>query len=515
MIGKTIRDERAAPAEDPMYADNQITSNKPAAPERDVLDTTAAGGLILRGSAMRFASYVAVVALSAVSTALLTRHLGVATFGQYTTVISLVSVISVVTDAGMSNLGTREYAVQSGSDRDKLLQELLSLRIALTSVGVFLAAMFAVAAGFSPALLAGTLLAGIATVALVLQHTLSIPLSAMLRMGPISMLELARQALSVVLIVTLVLVGAGVLPLLAVTLIVNLALIPLTAVFVRGQITLGVSLRPRHWVSLMRLTVYFSLATAVGTVYVYAAQILTSLVASPHQSGLFAVSFRVFIVAAAVPGMLVGTALPMLARAARDDQQRLAYALRRIFEVSLIIGVAAALTTFAGARFVIEVIANQEYAGAASVLQIQGIAMIASFVTAGWAFALISTKRYKGLLIANAGALVVSCTLTPLLARTNGANGAAIATLCGEATLALGSLVALTRGQPELRPPFAIVVKVLIAVIPAAALASSTVVPPLPLTLLSVSIYGLLILLLRAVPREVIDLLPGRRVLAR
>ena len=107
--------------------------------EPDVLDTPAAGRLIIRGGALRFASYLAVVALSVIPVAILTRYLGVVRFGQYATIISLVTVVSVVTDAGMSGLGTREWAVRKGADRDTLMRDLLGLRIALTLAGVVFA----------------------------------------------------------------------------------------------------------------------------------------------------------------------------------------------------------------------------------------------------------------------------------------------------------------------------------------------------------------------------------------
>lgn len=474
----------------------------------DVLDSSAAGGLIIRGGALRLGSYVGVVALSVLTTALLTRHLGVIDFGHYTTVISLVSVVSVITDAGMSNLGTREYAMRVGADREALLRDLLGLRVALTLVGVTLATVFALAAGYDTALLAGTVVAGLATVALVFQHTLSIPLGAALRLGTISSLELVRQILTVVAIVVLIALGAGVFPLLAVALAVNLVLVPLTAALVRGQISMRMQLRPRRWLALMKLTIYFALATAVGTIYVYTAQILTSLVASEHQSGLFAASFRVFIVTAGIPGLLVGGALPMLARAARDDRERLAYALQRIFEVSLILGVAAAIGLLGGAQFVIHVIAGPQFASAAGALRIQGIAMVASFLTAGWGFALISLKRYGSLIAANAAAFLVSCILTVSLAASHGAEGAALATLCGEATLAAASLIVLLRGAPQLRPLLAVVPKVAVAAIPAVVLALSLGLSSLVRALLALALYGLLILLTRAVPREIIELIP-------
>jgi O-antigen/teichoic acid export membrane protein len=486
------------------------SSRGPSDTISDSLDSTEAGGRIIRGGVLRLGGYGAMLALSVISAALLTRYLGVTDFGRYTTVLSLVGVVAAITDAGMSTVGQREFAVREGAERDELMRDLLGLRMILTAIGVLLVTAFAFAVGYGHALLEGTVLAALGTVALVIQHTHTIPLSAELRLGTLTALDLARQVLMVAAIVLLVLLEAGIMPLLAVTLAVNLVLIPPTAALARRQISLRMALRPRRWAALLRLTVSFSLATAVGTIYVYTAQVLTSVVSSPHQSGLFAVSFRVFIVIGAIPGVIVGGALPLLARAARDDRERLAYALQKIFEVSAILGVGAALALLAGAKLIISVLANSEYAAAVGVLQIQGLALIASFMLAGWSFALLSLKRYTGVLLANLVAFVVSCSLTAVLASSDGARGAAIATVCGEGVLALGSLVALAYGHPELRPKLPIVVKVVLAAAPAAAIALFVDVPSLIRVLLALLVYGGVIALTRAVPAEALELLPGR-----
>jgi O-antigen/teichoic acid export membrane protein len=476
----------------------------------DLLDSRRAGGVLLRGSVLRFGGFVTTVGLSVVSATLLTRHLGVARFGQYTTVMSLVAVVAAVTDAGMSTYGTREYAIRREPGRSAFMQILLGLRVVLTLAGVLLTVAFALAAGYDTALLLGALTASLSTVPLVFQHTLSIPLSAELRLGTVSALEVARQALLVAGLVALIVAGAGVLPLLTVPLITNSLLIPPTTVLVRGRISARLRLTPGQWPPLLRATVVFSLATAVGTIYVYTAQILTSLVTSRYQSGLFAVSFRVFIVISAVPGLLVGGTLPLLARAARDDRERLAYALQRVFDVSLILGVAAVLGTLAGAPFIIEVIAGRGYAGATEALQIQGVALLASFLLAGWSFALLSLKRHVVLLLINLAAFLTSCLLTILLASSHGATGAAVATVCGETVLAVGSLVALIRGHPEFRPRLGVVLKVVLASLPAVLLVLLVEIPSLSLALLALAAYGLLILVTGAVPEELLELIPRR-----
>jgi O-antigen/teichoic acid export membrane protein len=477
----------------------------------DVLDTPAAGRLIVRGGILRFGSYVGVVGLSVISVVLLTRYLGVARFSEYTTVISLVTVVSMVTDSGMSNLGTREYAMRSGSERDALMRDLLGLRVVLTLCGVALATLFALFAGYSPSLLAGTVIACLATIALVYQHTLSIPLTAELRLGALSLLDLGRQLLTVIAIVALVAAGAGLVALLAVTLGVYLVLIPVTAALVRGRISLRLDLRPRRWLSLLRLTVVFSMATAVGTIYMYTAQILTSLVANPHQSGLFAASFRVFIVTAAVPGMLVATALPVLARAARDDRPRLGYALQRTFDVSAIVGFAAAIGVTTGARFIIAVVAGPKYAGAAAALRIEGIALLASFVLAGWGFGLLAMHRHRALLAANLGAFVVSASLTLILAHTSGARGAALASACGEVTLGILCLIGLTRGSPELRPKLGVAAKAALAGVPAVVVGFLAGLPPALAPIAALAVFAVLVGVLRATPDELYALIPGRQ----
>lgn len=502
------RDSTSAAAGIAMHAaDRQVE-------EPDLLDSTAAGGVLIRGSGLRLGSYVGVVALSVLSAALLIRHLEPERFGQYTTVMSLVGIVSAVTDVGMSTLGTREYAIRHGEDREALMRDLLGLRVALTTVGVLLALAFALAAGYDLSLLVGTAFAALSVVAIVYQHTLSIPLNTQLRLGALSVLELIRQALSVVLIVALVALGSGVLPFLIVALVVNLLLIPPTASMAKGLITMRMALRPRRWARLLRLTVAFALASAVGTIYVYTAQILTSLAANPHQSGIFSASFRVFIVISAIPGLLASSALPVLARAARDDRDRLAYALDRMFNVSLIVGVAAALGCLAGAHFMIAVVGGSKYSASVGALQIQGFALIASFLLAVWGFGLLSLHRHRGLLLANASALIVSAVLTLLLAHTDGAQGAAIATVCGESMLALGYLIALLRAGQEYRPRIGVIGKVILASVPAVAIAMLHGIPSLPRALAVLAAYGTMIVLLKVIPPEVLELLPLRRASA-
>jgi O-antigen/teichoic acid export membrane protein len=470
---------------------------------QDVLDTSAAGGLVIRGSVMRVASYAIGSALSIISAALLTRYLGPSDFGRYGTVFALVTIVGAITEAGMTALGVREFTVRSGPDRDRLMHHLLGLRLAMTVVGTLVGVAFALVAGYDSQMIAGTVAAGAGLVLSVLAGTLTVPLQSALMFGRVSALELLRQGATTAFLVVLIAAGAGLVPLLGVPIPVGILMLTVTALLVRGQTGVRPQFNLAAWWTLLRETASLALATAVGTLYVYMAIVLLSLISTDDQVGYFNASFRVFIVIVAVSGLFATSALPVLARAARDDEARLGYAIQRLFEVAVIVGMLCALATVLGARVAIGVIAGlPKYEPAVAVLRIQGLAMLASFVLMTWSFALISLRLHRAVLLANGLALVTSLGLTLALAPAHGARGAAWSTLAGETLLAIAYLVGLVRHRSTLRPKFTILAKVIPAAL--AALAIGLVVPASDLvaTLVASGVYLLLVLVLRAVPAE-------------
>jgi O-antigen/teichoic acid export membrane protein len=386
----------------------------------------------------------------------------------------------------------------------------LGLRILITTVSIVLATAFAVAAGYNGERILGTAVAGIGLGLVSVQATVAVPLFTMLRLGQTTALELLRQAIWVALLIVLALLGAGILPLLAATVPAGLVMLAVTVALTRRHMPIRPAVRPTMWVTLLRDTLTFSLATGVGAMYVFTTQILTSLTASGVQNGLFAASFRVFVVAASIAGLVVSAAFPVLARAARDDRERLRYAVQGMFEVVLILGVAAALSAVTGAAPIIELIAGPHFAQAAPALRIEGAALLASFILPALGLALISLHRHRALAIANLIALSITAALTIVLAKSHGATGAAVATVCGEWILCGGYLFALTRGTDALHLNATVALRVAAAAIPAFAVMLLGL-PAVAQLVAALVVYGGLIVVVKAIPSELYALLPFRR----
>src|SRR6478672_20976 len=163
----------------------------------DVLDTPTAGGRVIRGSVLRAGTYLAGVLLSVLSASLMIRHLGLTNWGRYVTISSLLAVVTGLSEAGLSNLGVREYATLGGGERKRLLENLLGIRLTLTVAGIAVAVAFAALASYPTVVATGTLVAGVGLLLMVVQQTAGIPLVGTLRFGWASALELLRQVATV------------------------------------------------------------------------------------------------------------------------------------------------------------------------------------------------------------------------------------------------------------------------------------------------------------------------------
>jgi O-antigen/teichoic acid export membrane protein len=473
-----------------------------------VLDSPTAGGRVIRGGVMRTGTYAAGVTLGIASAALMTRHLGVEDFGKYVIVTSLIAIVSGLTDAGVANIAAREFATRERHERDRLIANVVGIRLAVACLGVALATGFALVAGYDQTMVVGTVLAGIGLVIATVQQTYSIPIGVALRFGWLSMLDLLRQVAFVAVIVVLLLADAGLLSFLAASIPASVVVLAVAIPLVRGTAPLLPRFERSEWVRIVRLVGVYAAAAAVGTIYVSAVIVTTSLVGSAEESGYLGAAFRVFTVLAGIPILLVSTAFPVLARAAHTDRERLRYAVQRLIDIALIVGTWMALATIFGAGVAIDIVAGSDFEPAVPVLEIQGIALLASFLAVTGAFALVSLHRHLALLVGNLVGLAASVALCAALVPEFGAKGAAVAMVIAEGGLVvLYGLVLF--GSRGVHYDLDLVPRIAIGGAVAAALAL-TPLEDVALVVAATLVYWGVLLALRGVPAEVIDALLRR-----
>jgi O-antigen/teichoic acid export membrane protein len=479
-----------------------------AEPAPDLLDTPEAGVAAIRGAALRIGGYVVGVGVSVISSALLFRHLGVVATGSYVTVLSLVTLAGAFTDTGLATIGVRELSTLAPEQAQGFFRSLSGLRLVFVSGGILVAVTFAALSGYSSTLIAGTALAGCGFVLLTSQITFSLPLMVQLRLEWVTVVEVLRQLGTSAAIIVLVLIGSPLLPFWATAIPAGVAATALAGFLIRRSMSLLPAFDRDVWRELLRRTLPYSMAAAVGVVYFRVAILVMSDVASARQTGYYGASFRIIEVLFLVPQLVAGSTLPIFARAARDDRGRLNYALGKTFDVCLLLGLATGLALITGAHFIIGLVAGPTFGPAAAVLRIQGFALIATFVGAVLGYGLLSLERYRAVLAINLTVLVLSGVLTGILGARYGAEGAATATAVVELLYTAMLAIAVMRAGTRPQISIAGAPRALLAALLGALALLPPDLPPVAKPLLAVTIYCGCLFAFRAVPAELLDQIP-------
>ena len=466
-----------------------------------LLDSPDAGPAAIRGGAIRVVGFGAGVLITTLSAALLFRHLQVEDGGRYVTVLALVSIVAGLTDAGLTGIATRELVVRDPSEREPLLRNLIGMRIVLGGIGLAAAVAFAGAVGYSSSMVIGTALAGFGAILQTFQNTFAVQLMVDLRLGWVTVLELVRQVVTVVGIVVLVVVGAGLVPFLALLIPASLISLAMTVWLVRGEVPMRPSFEWEEWRTLVRDVLPYAALVLVTLIYFRLALIILSLVSTARETGYYGASFRVIEVLISVPQLAVATAFPIFVRAARDDRDRLAYGGGRMFEAMAALGLAFAIAFALGAPFVIEVIAGAEFAPAADVLQIQSVTLLLVFLIVPINFVLLSLRAHRAMLTITGCALALNALGAALLGASNGARGAALATTVADAIALVASGWVLARLGLPVRRWLAVVPRLGLAAIPAAALWFAPI-GDVAKASIALTTYVVMLVVLRAIPEE-------------
>jgi O-antigen/teichoic acid export membrane protein len=421
-----------------------------------------------------------------------------------------VAIVAAFSDLGLTGVGVRELSMRPPAERWPLARDLLGLRIALTLAGgVVIVAIAWVA--YSPTLAAGVALACVGLLLQATQDNFALPLVVGLRLGSVSALELSRQVLTTVFTIALVLAGASLVPFLGISIPVGAIVLLATAVLVRGTRSLRPTFSFSRWHRFLSPMLPYSAAIAASSLYFRASILLVSVLGTATELGYFSASYRIIEVLTAIPALLVGSALPIFARAGSEDHDRLGYALGRVFEVSLIVGAWVAVSVAVGAPLAIAIVGGPSFKPAVPVLALQGIGLGAMFVSLVWANGLLGLGLYRVILAISVSGLVFTAALVAILVALDGAQGAAIGTAAGEIVLAILQCLAVVRRRPVLRPSLRILPGVVLATVLGLTPLAMTGIPVIARLAVSTALFAAALLLTRAYPPELIDLLPGLR----
>lgn len=476
----------------------------------DVLRSPQAGALVIRGGALRAGGFALGALLGAATSVFLLRGLGVEDFGRYATVAALLAIVSTLSDAGLTAVGVREAAlVPAGGARSRLLANLVALRLALASAAIAVTVAFAAGVGYDRVMVAGVVIGGVGVLLVNTQATMMVPLAVELRVGTMTAVEVLRSAVTLAGVAGLALAGAALLPYFAVQVVVGAVVLAITPRLLGSTEGLVPRLRRGEALALLREAAPVGVALAMSVLYLRLLVVLVSLMTDRIETGLYGTAFRVVELFVAIPPVLVGVAIPLLATAAAEDRERLKYAVQRLSETAVVAFAGLALVVAVVAEPALRLLGGDEYAGAARMLQVQVWALVPLAVGSVLGIGLLALRRQRDLAMANGLAVGVVIVAGVVLVRAYGGEGAAIAALVAEAALVLALGAFLARAAPAVLPRFAFLWRPLVAL----AVGLATLLVELPAWIdgaVAGAAFVVVAVLVRALPAEIVEALRRR-----
>lgn len=466
------------------------------------------GRKIVSGGGWRIVSYSFMVVLAIVALAIYSREIGPVDFAQLATALSLIAIAMQISDFGLLALGVREYAALGSRERERAFRALISLRLVFSSIAAVGIMLFAVLMDYSDSLIAGLAFASVGLVVFSLQASYTVPLQATYRLNTLAIVDAARQILISTLMVAAAVVTGSVGLIVATNLPVALVMAVVGALLIRGTAPIFPSF---DWSAMRRLlgdVGAFAVASSIGLMYAYVAQVVSDAVLNSHESGQFALAFRVYAVMLAGWIVAVSGAFPLLVTSSRDDVERMIYATRRLVQTSLLVGTASLVGLVTGATFVQTVLGGNEFEEAAQLIALIGLAMPATFALVTGSTVLLASGRHRELVAVSIAGAAVSVAITWFAATEWEGVGAALGLVVGEVLIAGSYLVLIHRIAANALPG----VRWMLGVAFAGAAGCAVALLGLPSLIAAIFGSGIFLvvgLALRVFPPELTDHIPG------
>ncbi len=484
------------------------------APPAGAAAGASVAGRVVAGGVQRIAAFGVINLITAAAAVLLLRYLGVRDFGRYGTVMALMAIVQGVTDGGLTLTGARELSLRSDqADRDDLLGNLIGLRIMFTGVGVLAAVVFAAAVGYDSTLVEGTALVGVSVFLLSIQSAALLPLTVDLENSRLAVNDILRQLVLVIAFVVLAVAGTTLLPFFAASPAAAVVVFACTPILLNGRRFARPRWRAPALRSLAVKTLPLALFGVLSVIYFRILVILMSLLqSSALQLGYYVTSARVMETCLGIPVVLIGVVLPVLSVSARDDVGRLQYVTMRLTQSMAWLGLLLAVVLGTGARSILLLFGGSQYVGAAPILQIQCLALITIFITAAWTTALVGMGRTRDLAIATLVGLAAVTIVGSVLISVDGAEGAAIAAVVADVLYCATAGFFVRRGSATQAIAAGPMVRLAASAIPALVLATVPILPNAISCVVGTALFVGLSIMSGAVPPEIIDHTPLRRL---
>lgn len=445
------------------------------------------------------------IVLGIATLALITRYLGAANFGYYTTANAFLQIATIIVDGGLYLTLLREISSHKNEDATRITNNIFTMRLCATSALLILAILFAFMLPYTREVQYGIAILSVSYLVISLLSTLTALFQKNLRMISISSLQVGHKALLLVLVVIAMYYNAGLTGIfLGASVASTIAFIPLY--FLLRRIPSPVSLRLAfdipYWREVLQKTWPIAVTTTLNLVYFRADMLLLSLLKEPESVGLYGAAYRVIEILTTFPHMFMGLVMPLLTAAwIASDTKRLKEISRYVSLFFVAVSFPVAAGTVAIGEPLLKLIAGPEFIISGSILKILIFATVAIFFGTFYTYLVLVIDQQKKMIKHFALTAVIALIGYSIAIPYASYWGAAWVTLISEIIIMIAAWATVRR---SIRVPMAWnnIIRIACASIAMGIIAFvlAKTLPVLIVIIISFVLYGIFVIALKAIP---------------
>lgn len=401
--------------------------------------------------------------IGVVTIAIITRHLGPAGFGQFTTVIAFLQVAATLADFGLNVMTVQLLAEHGSFDRERVFGNLLAMR--LVSATTLLGGAV-VASWFFPypvIVKIGIALTSLSFLGIVLNQIFVGFFQDRLKTQFASLAEVVGRVVMLVGTVAAVRFGASVLSVLGALVVANAVQLLASALLARRHVRIRLQWDFAWWKVVIRRAWPIGLSVALTLLYLRTDTVILSLYRDATEVGFYGAAYRVIDVFTQLPFLFVGVALPVLARLWKaQDRRGFNQLVQRSLDVLLAFVIPLAVGGIFLSREVMTLVAGDAFVVSGTYLSILLWAIVFVFASALFSYTIVAIDAQRRMVFGYGVSALLTLIGYFLFIPRYGALAAAWLTVFSEAIVAVyAAFVVVRRGK--VRISFARVSKVLAA----------------------------------------------------
>ena len=400
--------------------------------------------------------------------AALTRYLGVAGYGEYTTIFAYLAFFGVLADFGFFWILVREIA-NPKTDINKAVSNILTLR---TVVGVLIFALAYIIGLFIPQyslIRSGIGIAGFSMLFLALNSTYVGVFQNKLRMDKASITDVVGRIIILCTTLYLIRQGYGLNLILWAYALGNIVNLLLSAWLGRIYVQFRPAFDWSYWKEVIIQAWPMAVVLVLNLIYFRVDTLMLSLLKSSTDVGIYGPPYKVLEMILLLPSMFMGNVFPIISRYIHTADERVHLALQKSFDFLLMLAVPIAILVIFAAEPIIRIVAGREFVVAHTInpvfgiqatsvlaLQILIIAVAFSFISIIFNYLVIALGRQAKLIWPNVIFAIFNIGMNLILIPKFSYIGAATVTVMTE-FLVLIFTWAVAKKNMELRLKFNIV----------------------------------------------------------